>query len=236
MQKERIGYGKQAALSESGYSEKIMAKFYLNINIMAWLDRMRSILIALRIGVYLLACLLAVPPAVLEAADPDDLVARLQQGGHVLMMRHAYAPGFGDPPHFQLEDCTTQRNLDDKGRTQAVAVGEWLKSKGVLEAKVYSSQYCRCLETARLIDFGPVTPLPALNSFFERRQDREPNLRVLKDFLSRQPANGPLLILVTHAVTIQAVAGLSVGSGHAVLLKLIPGHNAGVVGRLDFDQ
>jgi len=182
-----------------------------------------------------LAWLFALPSAVLADADLDELVARLQQGGHVLMMRHAYAPGFGDPPQFRLENCTTQRNLDEKGRAQAVAVGEWLKSKGVLEAQVYSSQYCRCLETARLIDFGPVTPLPALNSFFERHQDREPNLRALKDFLIRQPADGPSLILVTHSVTIQTLAGLSVGPGQAVLLQLTPGHDAGVVGRLDFD-
>ena len=97
----------------------------------------------------------------LANASEIDLETRLQQGGHVLMMRHAYAPGFGDPPGFQLDDCTTQRNLDTAGRAQASAIGDWLRRQGVQEAQVYSSLWCRNLETARLLNLGPVTPLPA---------------------------------------------------------------------------
>jgi broad specificity phosphatase PhoE len=174
------------------------------------------------------------------AADParangDDVQARLSQGGHVLMIRHAHAPGFGDPPGFRLGDCGSQRNLDQTGRAQAAAIGAWLRARGLGSAPVYSSQWCRCLETARLLRLGPVTPLAALNSFFERPQDRESTTRPLRAFLARQPPDGPLLVLVTHQVNIQAVADTGLNSGEGILLERLPGGITRVVGRLDFD-
>jgi phosphohistidine phosphatase SixA len=172
--------------------------------------------------------------ATLANAGEPELATRLQQGGHVLMMRHAHAPGFGDPPGFKLDDCTTQRNLDSGGRAQATAIGDWLRRQGVREALVYSSLWCRNIETARLLDLGPVTPLPALNSFFEREQDRVGILVALNAFLTRQPIDGPLLILVTHFVNIEAVAGTGVGSGKAVLLQLQAGASPRVIGPVDF--
>jgi len=172
----------------------------------------------------------------LAIASDIDLATRLQQGGHVLMLRHANAPGFGDPPEFKLDDCATQRNLDASGRAQAAAIGEWLRRQGVREAKVYSSQWCRSLETARLLNLGPVTPLPALNSFFERTHDRVSSLIALNAFFARQPGDGPLIILVTHFVNIEAVAGFSVGSGEGMLLQLQAGAAPRVVGRVDFKQ
>jgi len=179
---------------------------------------------------------LAVLTPTLATASDIDLATRLQQGGHVLMLRHAHAPGFGDPPGFHLDDCATQRNLDASGRAQATAIGEWLRRQGVQEAKVYSSQWCRSLETARLLNLGPVKPLPALNSFFERTHDRVSSLIALNAFFARQPADGPLIILVTHFVNIEAVAGFSVGSGEGVLLQLQAGAAPRVVGRVDFKQ
>lgn len=180
----------------------------------------------------LLAGVLAL--ASLAAASESDLEARLVQGGHVLMMRHAHAPGFSDPPQFRLGDCASQRNLDQAGREQASAVGAWLRARGIANTPIYASQWCRCQETAQLLGLGPVTPLPALNSFFERPHDRASTISALRAFLARQPADGPLLILVTHQVNIQAMAGMSVGSGEAVLLQLMPGSPPRVVGRLDF--
>jgi len=172
----------------------------------------------------------------LVAASENDFATRLQQGGHVLMLRHAHAPGFGDPSGFKLDDCTTQRNLDASGRAQAAAIGDWLRRQGVRGAQVYSSQWCRNLETARLLNLGPVTPLPALNSFFEREQDRVGILVALNAFFARQPVDAPLLILVTHFVNIQAIAGSGVGSGEGMLLQLQAGEAPRVVGRVDFKQ
>lgn len=86
-------------------------------------------------------------------AENDDLIEQIKSGGHILMIRHAYAPGTGDPANFKIGDCATQRNLDDRGRSQARAIGDWLRSKGIKDAKVYSSQWCRCQETAALLNF-----------------------------------------------------------------------------------
>jgi phosphohistidine phosphatase SixA len=150
----------------------------------------------------------------------NELVDHLKAGGHLLMIRHAMAPGNGDPLNFRIGDCLTQRNLDDSGRAQAQSIGKWLRTRGVETARVYSSQWCRCLETANLLGLGSVQEMSALNSFYERNQDREPNLRALNEFISRQPAQGNLIIFVTHFVTIGAMTGKSVSSGEGILLKI----------------
>jgi phosphohistidine phosphatase SixA len=160
----------------------------------------------------------------------------MASGGHILMIRHALAPGSGDPPNFTIGDCTTQRNLDESGRNQARKIGDWLRSNGVTSARVYSSQWCRCLETAALIGIGSVRELPALNSFFERVQDREPNINALKRFIKRQPVDGELILLVTHFVTIAAITGSGVSSGEGVLIELNKEEDYNVIGRIDFGQ
>ena len=148
------------------------------------------------------------------------------------MIRHALAPGGGDPANFRIGDCSTQRNLDERGRDQARRIGRWLRAQGVDSARVFSSQWCRCRETAELLDLGEVAELPALNSFFERPQDRAPNLAALRSFLSNQPADGELIILVTHYVTIAAMTGETVASGEGVILQLSHDGTVEVVGRL----
>jgi len=167
-------------------------------------------------------------------ADQGDLIKQMKSGGHILMIRHAYAPGTGDPAHFKIGDCDTQRNLDNRGRVQARAIGDWLRSKGIKDAKVYSSQWCRCLETATLLDLGSVSELSALNSFYELPQNREPNIKALRSFIANLPTNGELIILVTHFVTILEIAGEGVSSGEGVVLKLKGGDTYDVLGRLSF--
>ena len=173
--------------------------------------------------------------AVMNAhADQGDLVKLLKSGGHILMIRHAYAPGSGDPACFKIGDCATQRNLNDQGRIQARAIGEWLRSKEIKEAKVYSSQWCRCQETATLLGFGPVTELPALNSVYARPQDREPNIKALKSFIATLPADGELVIFVTHFENILEITGEGVSPGEGVVLKLKKGGAFDVLGDLSF--
>ena len=183
---------------------------------------------------YLAASLGLLLIAAVVAAD-EGLADQVNAGGRVLMIRHAYAPGSGDPDNFQIGDCATQRNLNDAGREQARRIGEWLRAQGITAARVYSSQWCRCRETADLIGLGPVAALPALNSFYERPRDREPNLAALRDFFARQPANGPLVVLVTHYVTIVGITGEAVSSGEGVLLRLQGSRSVEVIRRLDFD-
>lgn len=155
-------------------------------------------------------------------AKTDNIasIKAMRNVGHVLMIRHARAPGFGDPDDFKISDCSTQRNLDNRGREQASKIGNWLRSHGIEAATVYSSQWCRCMETAKLLDMGKVKTLPALNSFFQMPQNREPNLQALKQFLAVQKNDGKLIILVTHHVTIEAISDQNVASGDGVLLKL----------------
>ena len=174
-------------------------------------------------------------PGQLLASD-ELLVARMQAGGAVLMIRHAEAPGTGDPGDFQLDDCRTQRNLSADGRQQAKSIGNWLRANGIEHARVFSSQWCRCLDTARLMDIGEVRPLAPLNSFFQRPQDREPNIAALRAFLAEQPPEGELLVLVTHQVTISALTGEFTSSGHGKLLELDKGGKFSFVGNLSFGQ
>jgi phosphohistidine phosphatase SixA len=169
------------------------------------------------------------------APAADSEVDRLKAGG-VLLLRHALAPGFGDPPEFRVDDCATQRNLNDEGRRQATAIGDWLRAHGITEARVYSSQWCRCLETARLLDLGEVTPLPALNSFFQQRSERDARLASLREFLAGQSPQDRPLILVTHQVTVSALSGLFADSGKGVVATLGPNGELSDFSRLDFDD
>ena len=158
-----------------------------------------------------------------HAADnPSSLIKAMQAGGHILMIRHANAPGFGDPDNFKISDCSTQRNLDEEGRIQSIKIGEWLQSHEIKISAIYSSQWCRCLETARLLDLGSVNVFPPLNSFYQKPQNREPSLKNLKQFIVEQTPENDLIIMITHHVTIGAISGKNVAPGNGVLLKLKP--------------
>ncbi len=150
----------------------------------------------------------------------SKLINAMQSGGHILMIRHAIAPGFGDPDNIKIGDCRTQRNLDESGRKQSKQIGAWLKNNNIKPSAVYSSQWCRCLETAKLLDLGEVKELTPLNSFFQMTENRGLNLKALKEFISTRETDNKLIIMVTHSVTISAISGQSVASGDGVLLKL----------------
>jgi len=162
----------------------------------------------------LVACLIL--PAVAQA---EALSAETYAGaphGTVLFVRHALAPGTGDPTHFKLKDCATQRNLDDVGREQARRLGVTMRDLGISFSRIYSSQWCRCLETAELMHMGVVEQLPYLNSFYQGIVPREETLVGLRQVLDNLPEDGGVTLMVTHFVTISAIAGLGVGSGDAV--------------------
>ncbi len=155
-----------------------------------------------------------------EGAEAKSAEEMLSRPGHVLLMRHANAPGVGDPRGMTLGDCSTQRNLDERGRRQSVRLGERLRAAGVSSARVYTSQWCRCRDTAKLMSLGPVEDLPALNSFFEQPETREERLRELRAFLAGLPRTGAPVVLVTHQVTVTALTGYFPASGAGVVLRL----------------
>ena len=162
----------------------------------------------------------------------DRLWAAAGSEGHFVMIRHALAPGFGDPPEFVIGDCSTQRNLDDEGRRQALKIGRLFKSKGFNKAKIYSSQWCRCRETASMLRLGEVIDLQPLNSFFEREENEVPQMTALHDFLNRQTLKDEPLILVTHYVNIGALTGTYPDSGGIVIVKRTKNNKYETVGEI----
>ncbi len=151
-------------------------------------------------------------------ADEDELWTALREGTAFGMMRHALAPGFGDPENFKVDDCTTQRNLSDEGRKQAQEIGQRFRDRGIKRLTLFSSAWCRCRETAELLDLGPVTTLDSLNSFFQARENREPQTAALKTWLAANSFDTPV-ILVTHQVNISALTGEYADSGDIIIMR-----------------
>ena len=170
------------------------------------------------LGRFLIACFLMVASQLTHAGLKEDL----ETGSHVLMMRHADAPGYSDPDGYNLSDCSTQRNLGEVGKTQARMIGQWLSGQGITSAQVYSSPWCRCKDTATLLNKGAVIIEPSLGSFFENRGNRQEQTRLtqikIAELLKASPRKP--VIMVTHQVNIQALTGQSLSSGGMVLVKV----------------
>jgi phosphohistidine phosphatase SixA len=157
-------------------------------------------------------------------AQAGELSDKLQTPDYVLLMRHARAPGIGDPAHFALGDCATQRNLSAEGRKQAVVIGHWLKKQGIASAALYTSAWCRCKDTAELLHLGRAQVEPSLASFFDEMHKAPESTRQLQRFVADkvQTKGQQALILVTHHVNIEAFTGQNIGSGDMVLAKVDP--------------
>ncbi len=168
----------------------------------------------------LLACL----SLLLSGAQPAlaGLIDDLTDGQHVLLMRHADAPGVGDPPGYRLDQCSTQRNLGEVGRQQSALIGRWLTAQGVSSPKIFSSAWCRCVDTARLLALGAVSVEPSLNSFFDDMSLANRQTDALQRFITASLKAHPKqpLILVTHHVNIQALTGRAVPVGDMVLVRV----------------
>ena len=171
-------------------------------------------------------------PAVQASERDAALWNALRAGGHIALLRHAIAPGNGDPPEFRLGDCQTQRNLSAQGRDQATRIGELFRAHGIQSAQILSSQWCRCLETARLLGLGPVEERPFLNSFFNDYARREPQTRMLREWLDQQALSEPI-VLVTHQVNITALTGVYPGSGELVIVRRSETGDLTVVGTIE---
>lgn len=156
-----------------------------------------------------------IPAKALDTFDPT----RLNEGGYVVMMRHARAPGTGDPQEVVIGDCTTQRNLSDGGREQSRRLGALFKNAGVTGARVFSSEWCRCVDTATLMDLGPVETFHGLSSFFSNN-NRGRNLKALGEKFQSLPIDGAPVVMVTHQVNITAVTDKWIDEGDSYVLKL----------------
>ena len=151
-------------------------------------------------------------------ATQEWLWDALNSENHFALVRHALAPGTGDPPEFTLSRRDTQRNLSEEGRKQAKRIGDLFRAHGIDKALVFSSEWYRCRDTAELLDLGPVNSLPALNSFFSDYEQKEARNESLKLWLSQREMHMPL-VLVTHQVNITALTGVYPSSGEIVVVE-----------------
>lgn len=172
---------------------------------------------ALRI--FLPSLLAACLASTASAAPLGDALAKPDR---ILLMRHADSPGIGDPPEHVIGDCTTQRNLGERGLKQAVEIGEWLRGQGVMRAQIFSSPWCRCVDTATLLKLGTVTSDESLGSFFNDPQQSAEQTKRLQALIAKALArkDKKALILVTHQVNISAYVGKTIGAGDMVLVKV----------------
>lgn len=169
-----------------------------------------------------------------HAADEAALWSALKTKGHVALLRHALAPGFGDPPGFSLDDCSTQRNLSAEGRAQAERIGNRFRENGIEAAHVASSQWCRCMDTATLLGLGAVEALPLINSFFDTPGRQAEQTQGLKAWLTGNAFDKPI-VLVTHQVNITAFTGIFPDSGELVVVRIGESGESTVLGSIMTD-
>ena len=160
-----------------------------------------------------------------KADSKQTLIKELQKGGKLIFIRHAYAPGGGDPDNFDINDCSTQRNLSDSGRIQSKKIGNFFRENKVSIGKVYSSEWCRCKETAS-IAFKEYETINFLNSFFSAKfaNNRKKQIIDFEKFVKTWNKDQNL-VFVTHYVVISEILNYSPSSGEVVIsdesLKII---------------
>jgi broad specificity phosphatase PhoE len=177
--------------------------------------------------------LLLLATASMVAAADDAVWAALRTSGAVVVLRHSYAPGAFDPPDARLDDCSTQRNLDDNGRAQARRIGEVFRRKGIAVAAVLSSPRCRCLDTARLA-FGKVEAWDVLQGSLSDAERRQAQLVEMRRRIAAY-RDGPPLVLVTHGSVVTDLTGRDIRMGELVVLRREADGTHAVAGQLYID-
>ncbi len=165
------------------------------------------------------------------ASAQSDPWAILRRPGSFALIRHATAPGTNDPSGLRVDDCATQRNLSADGRAQAVRIGDLFRANGIADAGVYSSQWCRCLDTATLMKLGGVRPQPLLNSFFQDRSREAAQIEALRQWIGQLDLATPT-VFVTHQVVVTALSQVFPASGEIVVMQRMAGGQLTVQGRL----
>ena len=159
------------------------------------------------------------------------LINQLEEGGKLIFIRHAYAPGSGDPDNFNLNDCSTQRNLSKEGQRQAKYIGEFFRNNKVKIDKVLSSEWCRCKETAK-IAFKNFSTNSFLNSFYSSKfaKNKDKQVKALKEYIKKFKSDKNL-VLVTHYVLISEILNYGPSSGEIV----VSNRNLNIIGSLEID-
>ena len=147
----------------------------------------------------------------------ENIVEILKKENNIIFIRHAIAPGNGDPPNFDISDCSTQRNLSKDGELQALKIRKFFKENDIKFTKVLSSEWCRCKDTAK-IAFGNYETKNFLNSFYDERFSENKDTQILdfQKFIKNWNYSGNLA-LVTHYVVISEILDLATSSGEIVI-------------------
>ena len=147
----------------------------------------------------------------------EQLINLLKDGNKLIFIRHAYAPGSGDPFNFDLDNCSTQRNLNQEGINQSKKIGQLFSKNKVQIDKVLSSEWCRCKDTAEFA-FNEYTTFNALNSFYASRFKKNKAKQVidLKNYILNWNSKKNL-VLVTHFVVISEILNISASSGEIII-------------------
>ena len=167
----------------------------------------------------------------IKADSNKDLLKQLTEGGKLIFIRHAYAPGSGDPDNFNLNDCSTQRNLSEDGKKQAEYIGKFFRDKKIKIDKVLSSEWCRCKETAK-ISFENFSTNSFLNSFYSSKfaKNKDKQIDALNNYLLKFKS-AKNLIFVTHYVLISEVLNYAPSSGEIV----VSDKNFNIIGNIKID-
>lgn len=165
-----------------------------------------------------------------STAQAESVWDALGVPGSVVLLRHSYAPGGFDPPDSKLEDCSTQRNLDESGQAQARRIGEAFRQHAIAVGSVLSSPRCRCLDTARLA-FGRVEPLEVLQGALNDKELRQRRLAETRRVIDAHQ-DGASLVVVTHGSVVTDLTGLNIRMGEFVVLRRAPDGTRVVAGQL----
>ena len=179
----------------------------------------------------LVLCLLAVCLAMPAWADDRAVLARLDEPRTHALMRHALAPGSGEPEGFDLSVCATQRNLSEDGRRQARRAGDMLREAGVTPAQIWTSLYCRCVDTAREMDLGAVTRKSDLNFFGQDKgSNRRRNAAVRAALAAVQPEE--TVLVVGHSANLEDLTGTRPLSGEIQVVRVAETGEITLLGRV----
>ena len=174
------------------------------------------------------------PPSPAQAARPGiaqfsqkpplpwkaERIGDLARPDALIIIEHAHAPGTSDPPGFSLDNCSTQRNLDEAGRKQAQALGDSWKDAGIFPTRIFTSAWCRCVDTALQLKMGPTAIMSELNAISDVPAERARRNASLKDFIHRLDPKGGPYIMVTHRANIEALTGQPVGEANGIVAQL----------------
>ena len=147
----------------------------------------------------------------------DKILNSLQEGNKIIFIRHAIAPGNGDPDNFNIKDCSSQRNLDNNGIKQSKKIGLFFKNNKIKIDKVLSSEWCRCKDTAKYA-FENFETFDALNSFYDERfaANETKQISDLKKYIKNWDSDKNL-VFVTHYVVISSILKTGSSSGEIII-------------------